>query len=114
MPPKSAVKSRKRTASNVGQAVTTKKARKAKQLAPSDDPELVEENQEEKEREGGEKKGGEEGEGKGEGKGEGGDVKEKQGKGKPGGRGRGRGGKTVGKTKVQGGRYVLFCEPFIF
>ena len=83
-------KTRKRAASNVAETVITKRARKAKQLALPEDPELVEGDQ------------GEEGES---------GKKENQGKGKPG-KG-GRGGKAVGKSRGKGGRYVPPGEPFI-
>jgi len=42
MAPKATSKTRKRAASNVAEIVTTKRARKAKQPAPPEDPELVE------------------------------------------------------------------------
>jgi len=83
MPPKSAPKSRKRAASNVGQGVTNKKARKAKQPA-SDEPDSVEE---------GEDRG-----------------SEKQGKGKAAGKRKARGGKVVAKARGKAGRYVFPCE----
>jgi len=84
MPFKSTSKARKRAASNVAETVPTKKARKAKQQALPEEPELV---------------------GADQGEEEGRDEKKRQGKGKPGGRGRG------GKGRGKGGRYVPWSTP---
>ena len=90
MPPKSGPKTRKRAASNVAGTMTTKKARKTKQPAHPEDPELVE--------------GDQEGEGEE-------DVKEKPEKRTQGGRG--RGGKVVVKGKGPGGRYIPHYQSLI-
>jgi len=85
MPPKT--RSRKRTDSNVGEGVITKKARKGKQVASRDDSDSVK---------------GDDGKGR-EGKG---------GRGKARG-GKAKGGKAIVKAGGKGGRYVLSCESII-
>ena len=79
---------RKRAASNVDEAVTTKRSQKAKQPPPAEEP-ILDEGEQGKDGEGDEK-----------------------GKGKRGGRGTKRG-RAVGKGRGQGGRYVLFTELLI-
>ena len=89
MPPKPAPKSRKRTASNVNEAVTTKKPRNAKQPDPSSDDVAIEEDPGDR---GGEEK--------------------TQGKGKRGGKGGGGGvGRAVVKRKGKAARYVPALIP---
>ena len=90
MAPKSTTKPWKHAASSVGEGVTTKRARKAKEPTSSKDAGLV---------------GGDQGEQQE------GEEEENQGKGKPGGRG--QGGKAAGKGKRKIGRYVPPYEPII-